>query len=185
MVRVIDGDTFDIENGTRIRLAGAQTPEYPEGCLAQDAKERLQELISGKTAVLEIRETDNFGRQVAFVFLKEGDEAPVMIDKIMLEEGLAQALNGQDPAYGNSLLKAESAAKAAKRGIWSKLCSPPSNCLIKGNYRRDRQTRIYHLPECFNYEKIVIDQEAGDRWFCSETEAKAAGFQKAKDCPEN
>ncbi|MGB9706875.1 MAG: hypothetical protein ACPLXP_02260 [Microgenomates group bacterium] len=42
---------------------------------------------------------------------------------------------------------------------------------------------VYHLPECYNYDKIVINQREGDRWFCSEEEAKEAGFRKSKDCP--
>ena len=52
VTRVIDGDTFDIEDDTRIRLRGADAPELPEGCLSQQSKERLEELILGKSISL-------------------------------------------------------------------------------------------------------------------------------------
>jgi hypothetical protein len=36
---------------------------------------------------------------------------------------------------------------------------------------------------CFNYDRIVMNASEGDKWFCTEAEAKAAGFRKSKDCP--
>lgn len=48
VTRVIDGDTFDVEGDIRIRLAGADAPEYPKGCLSEQSKTRLSELILGK-----------------------------------------------------------------------------------------------------------------------------------------
>src|SRR3989338_4522318 len=62
VVRIIDGDTFDIEGDVRVRLAGADAPEYPEGCLSEQAKKRLEDLISGQSVRLEPQTTDNFGR---------------------------------------------------------------------------------------------------------------------------
>ena len=35
--------------------------------------------------------------------------------------------------------------------------------------------RVYHLPFQFHYEKTRIDEGAGERWFCSETEAPHLG----------
>lgn len=178
VVRVIDGDTFDLEEGVRVRLAGAEAPEYPEGCLSSKAKERLEELALGKEVKIEVVEEDNFGRKISFV---RADD--LLVDKVLVEEGLAEAASGQEPRYGAVMLEAEDSAKKAKRGIWSSLCLEEEGCLIKGNVRRDRGTKVYHLPECFNYEKIVINEREGDRWFCSEEEAEKAGFRKSGDCP--
>lgn len=178
VVRVIDGDTFDLEGEVRVRLAGAEAPEYPEGCLGTKAKERLEELVLGKEVRVEVIEEDNFGRQIGFV--KDG----VFADKVLVEEGLARAASGENPNFGAALLAAEDSARQAKRGIWSSLCAGREGCLIKGNVRRDRGTRVYHLPECYNYEKIVVNEQEGDQWFCSEAEAKKAGFRKSEDCPE-
>ena len=178
VVRVIDGDTFDLEGEIRVRLAGAEAPEYPEGCLGTKAKERLEELVLGKEVVVEVIEEDNFGRQVGFVKVDD-----VFVDKVLVEEGLARAASGENPSFGAALLAAEDSARQAKRGVWSSLCASREGCLIKGNVRRDRGTKVYHLPECYNYEKIVVNEREGDQWFCSETEAKKAGFRKSEDCP--
>jgi len=178
VTRVIDGDTFDIEEGERIRLDGAFAPEYPKECLALEAKNRLGELILGKEVELEVVGKDNFGRKVSFVRAGE-----VFIDKVMIEEGLAKAASERGK-HAEVMLAAEDGAKQAKRGIWSSLCSPKEGCVIKGNVRRDRGTKVYHLTECYNYEKIVVNEREGDRRFCSEEEAKKAGFRKSEDCPE-
>jgi len=177
VVRVIDGDTFDLDQDIRIRLAGAQAPEYPKGCLAAQAKERLEELLLGKQVEIEVIEEDNFGRQVGFV-----RKDKLLIDQVLVEEGLAQAA-GEQSRYGPDLLTAQETAKKAKRGVWSSLCATPQGCLIKGNVRRDRGTKVYHLPECYNYEKIVVNEREGDSWFCSEEKAQKAGFRKSEDCP--
>jgi micrococcal nuclease len=178
VVRVVDGDTFDVEEEKRIRLAGIDAPEYPEGCLAQEAKDRLEELVLGREIEIEEVEKDNFGRSLAFVFIDEE-----LVNRVLVEEGLAK-VESKDLKYSPLLLGRREEAKKAQRGIWSSLCLPKEGCVIKGNVRKDRGTKIYHLPGCFNYEKIVVNEKEGDRWFCSEEEAKAAGFIKSKDCPE-
>ncbi|MFC1790240.1 thermonuclease family protein [Patescibacteria group bacterium] len=178
VVRVIDGDTFDLEGGVRVRLAGAGAPEYPQGCLGAQAKERLAELVSGKEIKVTAVKEDNFGRKVGFVLVGE-----MLVDQVLVEEGLARAASGEDPRQGATLLAAEEGAQKAKRGIWSALCSGKEGCLIKGNVRRDRGTRVYHLSDCYNYQKIVINEQEGDRWFCDEEEAEKAGFRKSEDCP--
>ena len=55
-------------------------------------------------------------------------------------------------------------------------------CLIKGNVSYDTGEKIYHLPGCRSYDKTIINPRYGERWFCTETEAQAAGWRKAKDC---
>ena len=176
--RVIDGDTFISQEGDYIRLAGIDAPEYPNQCLSQEAKERLTELISGEEIKIERVKKDKFGRTMAFVF-----KGQLFIDRILLSEGLGRVLEKIDSRYQSELIKAEMEAKKLKKGIWSSLCQPPKNCRIKGNYRRDKKTKIYHLPECYNYEKIIVNQKEGDRWFCNEEEARKAGFTKSQDCP--
>lgn len=178
--RVVDGDTFDVNGDVRVRLAGANAPEYPKGCLAQSAKQRLNDLIAGKTVEIVQKEKDDFGRIVGYTFIDD-----LFVDKALVSEGLAQASNTDDPRYGSLLSESEEEAKNAGRGIWSSQCSrpPDPSCTIKGNVRRDLKTKVYHLPNCFNYEKTVIDAGEGDQWFCAEEEAVAAGFSKSEDCP--
>jgi endonuclease YncB( thermonuclease family) len=52
-------------------------------------------------------------------------------------------------------------------------------CNIKGNISRNG-ARIYHLPGMRDYEKTRINERAGERWFCSEEEARAAGWRRAQ-----
>lgn len=58
----------------------------------------------------------------------------------------------------------------------------PPNCSIKGKLAvRARVTGnagIYHLQGCRSYAGLTRP----DRWFCSEDEAKAAGFRRAYNC---
>lgn len=59
----------------------------------------------------------------------------------------------------------------------------PSGCFIKGNISYTTRERIYHVPGCQYYEQTKISPEYGERWFCTEAEAIANGWRKAKNCP--
>jgi micrococcal nuclease len=56
--------------------------------------------------------------------------------------------------------------------------SPPGTCAIKGNISRNG--RVYHLPSSASYTRTTIDESKGERWFCSEQEALAAGWRPPK-----
>ncbi|MBY0319509.1 MAG: hypothetical protein K2X72_12355 [Reyranella sp.] len=60
--------------------------------------------------------------------------------------------------------------------------APPAKpCQIKGNINA-QGVRIYHPPGCRHYNSTVIDPERGERWFCTEDEAIAAGWRRTKVC---
>lgn len=59
--------------------------------------------------------------------------------------------------------------------------SSGTQCLIKGNVS-SKGERIYHPPGCRHYKSTVIDAKRGERWFCSEQEAVAAGWRRTKVC---
>lgn len=52
-------------------------------------------------------------------------------------------------------------------------------CLIKGNISISTGKKLYHLPGMEDYESTIIDPAKGERWFCTESEAIAAGWRKA------
>ncbi len=56
--------------------------------------------------------------------------------------------------------------------------SPPGHCLIKGSISREGE-RIYHLPGGRWYDQTKIELAKGERWFCSEAEARAAEWRRA------
>lgn len=76
VVRVIDGDTIEIEGGDRVRYIGIDTPETvdprkPVQCYGQEASNKNKELVEGKTVELEkdVSETDKYGRLLRYVWL--------------------------------------------------------------------------------------------------------------------
>ena len=56
-----------------------------------------------------------------------------------------------------------------------------SGCNIKGNISINTGEHIYHVPGQRDYCKTVIDPTRGERWFCTEQEAVAAGWRKARN----
>lgn len=53
-------------------------------------------------------------------------------------------------------------------------------CVIKGNISINTGERIYHVPGQEYYNPTRISPEYGERWFCSEADARAAGWRKAR-----
>ena len=55
--------------------------------------------------------------------------------------------------------------------------APDPNRLIKGNINRDGE-RIYHTPwSSPHYKRTKINTSKGERWFCTEGEARQAGWR--------
>ena len=54
------------------------------------------------------------------------------------------------------------------------------SCNIKGNISINTGERIYHVPGQEYYDATRISTQHGERWFCSEEEARAAGWRKAR-----
>lgn len=52
-------------------------------------------------------------------------------------------------------------------------------CLIKGNINASGE-HIYHMPGQRYYDATRIDLWRGERWFCSESDANAAGFRRSR-----
>ena len=55
-----------------------------------------------------------------------------------------------------------------------------ANCTIKGNVSIDSGARIYHMPGQYYYAQTKISPEYGERYFCSEAEARSAGWRRSK-----
>ena len=54
----------------------------------------------------------------------------------------------------------------------------PDGCPIKGNVKGGR--RLYVLPWSQDYARVRVSLSRGERWFCSEAEAQAAGWKPAE-----
>ena len=53
-----------------------------------------------------------------------------------------------------------------------------AGCDIKGNISAGGE-HIYHMPSQDYYNETRIDFSKGERWFCSESEARSAGWRKS------
>jgi hypothetical protein len=61
---------------------------------------------------------------------------------------------------------------------WSTV--PGSGCNIKGNISQNTGERIYHVPGQRYYATTRISTRHGERWFCSEEEARRAGWRRSR-----
>jgi len=178
VVRMVDGDNFELEDGRRIRLLNVDTPE--EGmCFREQSTQISTDLLLNQKVKIEtdINNMDRFGRTLAYVFLKDG----TFINKKLLEEGVGEfQIDTVNLKYQDNLTKAAEDGHDNIKGLWSS-CAPDSQkgCLIKGNVDKRGQRR-YILPESRYWINSTIRFDKEDRWFCTEQLAIEAGFTKAR-----
>lgn len=195
VVRVVDGDTIDVSlNGqtVRIRLIGINAPESvdptkPTQCYGVEASEAAKKILDGEEVSLESDPSqdykDKYWRLLRYVYLSDGTN----FNQLMLSEGDAYEYTFIKPyKYQEEFKAAEQSARQAGKGLWSSstcqgkaTSTIPANCKIKGNITA-KGDKIYHIPGDSFYAKTVVNMTQGERWFCSEAEAQAAGWRKSR-----
>lgn len=201
---VIDGDTIEIA-GERIRFNGIDAPEAAQTCLDERGQvygcgaasaEFLDDLLAtSRPVTCAFVEWDQYRRFVGNCYLADGRS---------VNSSLVRAGHAVDwPRYSNGAYSQDQeAAESEKKGLWRGPFVMPWNhrtgvrlteprmfvplisdigtgaCQIKGNISSDGE-RIYHLPDQMHYSRTKISPSKGERWFCSESEAQAAGWRKA------
>ncbi len=83
--------------------------------------------------------------------------------------------------YATALSLAPKISTDTKQQPRSSVTSNSESCNIKGNISINSGERIYHVPGQEFYDDTVIRTEYGERWFCTEAEARAAGWRRAKN----
>lgn len=178
--KIADGDTFILENNKQaIRLYGIDAPELTN-CYGPESYSRLSELLKKNQVQIKEPVVDKFGRIVALAYV-DGK----LINEILIKEGFATYRS--EPGSGKEVMKAaHEIAKSNKIGIYSKVCTdeiPPNpKCNIKGNHDLDRDEYLYLTLKCPYYNAVLVRRFEGDQWFCSENEAKKAGFKISTAC---
>lgn len=81
-----------------------------------------------------------------------------------------------NPSHFSSLMKFAQSDFSASTS--TKSITKPE-CIVKGNISYNGGKRLYHIPGMEDYQNTRIDSNKGERWFCSEEEAIANGWQKA------
>lgn len=200
--RVVDGDSLEIA-GRSVRLFGIDAPEFDQTCqkdgedwsCGRAAKDQLAALVTGQRIECVGQDIDRHGRLVAICAIGRDQ-----INAAMVQQGWALAYR----QFSDDYVPAELHAKAQGLGIWSSSFLAPSDyrmakappevrskraadrpsrrdssvwtggCTIKGNRNR-RGEWIYHLPGMPYYE-----QTRAEDIFCSEAQAMAAGYRRAR-----
>jgi len=122
VIRVIDGDTIEIEGGYKVRYIGIDTPETvhpskPVECFGIEASNKNKELVEGKRVRLEkdVSETDKYGRLLRYIWV--GD---VFVNDYLVRQGYAYAYTyPPDIKYSEQFVEAQREAKENSRGLWA------------------------------------------------------------------
>lgn len=119
VVKVIDGDTFELSDGRRVRIIGVNAPELTtKKPYSMEAKTFLESLIGSKSVWIRtgVEPKDSYGRDLCWVWTEDGK----FVEYEILKRGLAEVLIiGQNTLYADVLKAAEKEAKEARLGIWS------------------------------------------------------------------
>lgn len=97
VVSIVDGDTVDVSNGARIRIAGIDTPERGE-CGYDESGARMMELARDREAVLVkagADSIDRYGRLIRYLDVEGRD-----VGLTLIQEGLAIARYDSRDGYG-------------------------------------------------------------------------------------
>ena len=193
VIGISDGDTFTLltsdKQQVKIRLAEIDAPESAQP-YGNRSKQTLSGLIFSKDVRVAVQTIDRYGRTVGRPYVGDLD-----VCEEMIRSGAAWVY--RQYVIDKGLFDIESEAQAARRGLWAlpeaEQVAPwewrrglnnsverSDNCNIKGNIN-SKGDRIYHAPGSRSYGATKINESKGDRWFCSEEEAKAAGWRAPRN----
>ena len=191
---------FGVDAPERAQSCVAGSRPWPCG---RQATQALAGRIDGRSVACEVRDRDRYGRIVAVC--RQGGKD---VNAWLVREGWALAYRQYSPTYIDEEAAAKAARrgvwkgefvppwdwrrgnrlKAASRGDRRnaatrdapRVAAPDRGaCRIKGNISHNSGRRIYHMPGDRDYERTRISTSRGERYFCTEAEARAAGWRRA------
>lgn len=180
VLRVIDGDTIEVEKLGKVRYIGIDTPETkhpsrgPE-FYGREAFEANKRLVEGKKVRLEldVAERDKYGRILAYVYV--GD---LFVNAWLVEHGYARVMTyPPNVKYADLFLKLERKARESDEGLWG---VPEEEKMKPGQgYWGSSKSDKFHKPECRWAQKISPQNLI---IFKNREEALWAGYKPCKEC---
>ena len=189
---VIDGDTLEVDGGI-VQLYGIDAPELGQLCRSDGIRRQC-----GVQAALALRKLIALGGPVACqpwtddpARATAGGATPEVcklghedVALVMLHGGHAVALPNSFPDY----LEAQDAARGARLGIWhsrfampwdwrAETGGPDRHCNVKAVHDAAGK-RVYYVPTDPDYQAISVAPERDERLFCSDEEARTAGWAR-------
>lgn len=186
----VTGDTLRV-SGKILRLAGIDAPVPGQTCsksngkkwpCAAAARSALERLVHRQRISCEQQTASDGGQGLAHCRAGQIDIAQELVRR-----GHVFASDKIGKPYASE----EESAKSEQAGIWQGQVdhpdtwrtkvwdeakrAAPDGCPIKGLVRSEG--RIYAMPWSDGYNGRALRPVKGERWFCSEDEARAAGFR--------
>jgi micrococcal nuclease len=140
---VVDGDTIELSDGSKVRLIGIDTPESvdprrPVECLGKEASDHTASLLPPGTGVrleYDAQREDRYGRTLAYVYRTDDG---LFVNAAIARDGFAQQLTiPPNVAKADEIAVAVDEARAEGRGLWGVVCadvdpSGPSSTTVDG-----------------------------------------------------
>ncbi|MBI2107403.1 thermonuclease family protein [Candidatus Woesearchaeota archaeon] len=175
VVEIIDGDTFEIDNGVHIRMLGINTPEINEDYY-QEAKDELKKLIFNKTVLLvrDKQDKDKYGRDLRYVYLGE-----MFVNPYLVENGYAKTLSIEpNTEFTEEFALLERDAIENSKGLWG--IEQRSACIVLGceegtKYVASKNSKTYYDCDCKKTTRLRVKEVK-----CFSDVPK--GYTKSKSC---
>ena len=119
--RVVDGDTFVLSDGRRVRYIGINAPEKNK-CFYREATKENEKLLLGHKIRLEKDSSnrDKYGRLLRDVYVENESGQEIFINDYMVRQGFAKVLSvPPDLKFEQEFNAAKQEAQFQERGFWS------------------------------------------------------------------
>lgn len=122
VIKIYDGDTVTLSDGTRVRLVQIDAPELASSeCFAIESRESLTNLLSGKKVRFaydkDLDKIDKYGRKLGYLYVGKTN---INVKMIRIGAAAPYFYGGSEGKYAQKMLDAVETAQKAKKGLWGK-----------------------------------------------------------------